>query len=98
MRSHAGWLALRHFGASALQRTRATCMAREHPPKCHALMLTASPSWRASRAGVKTVVDQSLLDQGAEINFNAGLRTVSVLHLPVAEYLRIEKPHVLSFT
>jgi hypothetical protein len=36
-------------------------------------------------------VDKSLVEQGPEINFNAGLRTVSVTHLPVSQYLAIEK-------
>jgi hypothetical protein len=31
-----------------------------------------------------------------EINFNAGLRTQSVVHLPVATYLDIEKGEVVD--
>jgi Ala-tRNA(Pro) deacylase len=40
--------------------------------------------------GIKTYLDRSVIEQGPEINFNAGLRTFSVLHLSVADYLRIE--------
>ena len=41
---------------------------------------------------VPTVVDESILSQGAVINFNAGLRTLSVVGLRVEDYLRIEAP------
>ena len=46
--------------------------------------------------GVRTFVDQSLLDQGAEINFNAGLKTFSV-RMMTQDYLDIEQPSVCSF-
>jgi hypothetical protein len=62
------------------------------------VLLSQSSGIRTPDAGVKTVVDNSLLTQGSEINFNAGLRTVSVLHLAVEDYLKIEEPHVLEFT
>lgn len=54
----------------------------------------AVPPFGSLFPGVKTLVDASLVSQGPEINFNAGLRTFSVLHLPVAEYLRIEAPEI----
>ena len=47
--------------------------------------------------GIQTWVDQSLLDQGEGINFNAGLRTKSV-SMTVADYLRVENPTVGNFT
>lgn len=49
-------------------------------------------------AGCRTFVDKSLLEQGPEINFNAGLRTFSVCGLPVSQYLAIEVPEVAEFT
>lgn len=50
--------------------------------------------------GIRTYVDRSIISQGKEINFNAGLRTFSVLHLQVDDYLRIEGANatVESFT
>lgn len=45
---------------------------------------------------LRTFVDQSLLDQGCEINFNAGLRTVSV-RMMTEDYLEIERPTICSF-
>ena len=48
--------------------------------------------------GVQTVMDVSLQAQGPEVNFNAGLRTLSVLGLSVEQYLDIEKPIVAEFT
>lgn len=45
---------------------------------------------------VATFVDSSILTQGPVINFNAGLRTLSVLGLSVDDYLRIEKPHIIG--
>lgn len=47
-------------------------------------------------AGVLTAVDTSLVEQGPDINFNAGLRTFSVTRLAVDEYLRIEKPALVG--
>jgi Ala-tRNA(Pro) deacylase len=46
---------------------------------------------------VETLVDQSLIDQGEKINFNAGLRTYS-FGLFVKDFLEIEKPKILQFT
>ena len=46
---------------------------------------------------VKTWVDQSLLDQGPTINFNAGLRTRSV-SMSVSDFLRLETPNIVNFT
>lgn len=46
--------------------------------------------------GLQTFVDQSLLDQGAEINFNAGLKTHSV-RMSTDDFLQVEKPTVASF-
>lgn len=48
--------------------------------------------------GVSTFVDKSLQSQGAFINFNAGLRTLSVCGLSVDAFLAIEKPNLVDFT
>lgn len=40
--------------------------------------------------GFKTYVDRSVITQGEVINFNAGLRTFSVLGLAVADYMALE--------
>ena len=58
----------------------------------------AVPPFGSLFAGCATLVDRSLLDQGPEINFNAALRTESVLGLPVAAYLALEKPALANFT
>jgi Ala-tRNA(Pro) deacylase len=58
----------------------------------------AVPPFGSLFAGCTTLVDRSLLDQGDKINFNAALRTVSVLGLPVAAYLALEKPALAAFT
>lgn len=50
----------------------------------------AVPPFGSLFHGVRTLIDKSLLEQGPEINFNAGLRTVSVLHLPVDKYVTME--------
>lgn len=42
-----------------------------------------------------TLVDQSLIDQGLVINFNAGLRTESIA-MAVKDYLDIECPTVVD--
>ncbi|KAL4499143.1 hypothetical protein ABPG72_017045 [Tetrahymena utriculariae] len=47
--------------------------------------------------GIKTLTDQSLLDQGDVINFNCGLRTKSI-SMKTEDYLNIEKPQVCQFT
>ena len=52
----------------------------------------AVPPFGSLWPGVRTVVDDSVLEQGAEINFNSGLRTHSVLGLSVESYLAIEAP------
>ncbi len=57
----------------------------------------AVPPFGSLFEGVATYVDTSLTDL-PEINFNAGLRTHSVMHLSVKDYLEIEKPTVLSFS
>ena len=46
--------------------------------------------------GVRTLVDQSLLDQGDSINFNSGLKTASV-NMSTADFLEVEQPVVASF-
>jgi Ala-tRNA(Pro) deacylase len=58
----------------------------------------AVPPFGSLFAGCATLVDRSLVDQGPEINFNAALRTQSVLGLPVAAYLALEKPALAHFT
>lgn len=50
----------------------------------------AVPPFGSLFPGVRTLIDKSLLEQGPEINFNAGLRTVSVLHLAVDKYVSME--------
>jgi Ala-tRNA(Pro) deacylase len=57
----------------------------------------AVPPFGSLFADTTTVVDQSLLDQGETMNFNAGLRTESV-GMRVADYLLVERPTVLRFT
>ena len=44
---------------------------------------------------IPTYVDESLQQQGASINFNAGLRTFSV-SMATADYLAIEKPIMVN--
>ena len=46
--------------------------------------------------GVKTFMDQSLVDQGDTIFYNAGLRTRTV-EMATADYLEVEKPFVCNF-
>ena len=46
---------------------------------------------------LRTFVDQSLIEQGAGINFNAGLKTHSV-SMATADFIDIEKPTVSSFS
>ncbi|KAL1504158.1 hypothetical protein AB1Y20_010567 [Prymnesium parvum] len=46
--------------------------------------------------GLKTFMDDSLQEQGAEINFNAGLKTHSV-KMTITDYLRAEKPVICQF-
>jgi len=58
----------------------------------------AVPPFGSLFDGVQTLVDASLQQQGSTINFNAGLRTVSVCDLPVAAYLAIEQPLRAEFT
>ena len=47
--------------------------------------------------GLRTFVDAGLEEQGAEINFNVGLRTRSV-SMSVADYLRVEAPTLVHVT
>ncbi len=49
-----------------------------------------------SAFGIKTFVDNSLIEQGDTINFNCGLRTQS-LCLMTKEYLAYEKPIATDF-
>ena len=58
----------------------------------------AVPPFGSLFEGVLTVVDASLAAQGATINFNAGLRTESVVGLLVADYVRIENPMAAEFS
>jgi Ala-tRNA(Pro) deacylase len=58
----------------------------------------AVPPFGSLFPGVATLMDGSLQRQGAVINFNCGLRTLSVLGLPVAAYLAIERPTLAEFT
>lgn len=44
---------------------------------------------------VPTVVDNSLIQQGDTINFNAGMRTRSV-QMKTQDYIDLEKPLVVS--
>jgi Ala-tRNA(Pro) deacylase len=48
--------------------------------------------------GVPTYMDKSLSEQGDTINFNAGLRTFSVVNLKVSDFVALEKPTVAEFT
>ena len=57
----------------------------------------AVPPFGSLFDGVCTVLDDSLLLQGDVCNFNAGLRTRSVVNLRVADYVAIEKPRVMQF-
>ena len=45
---------------------------------------------------IKTYIDNSLINQGDEINFNAGLRTKSV-SMSISDYLKLENPEVSTF-
>lgn len=47
--------------------------------------------------GIKTILDPSLIEQGEEINFNAGLRTESV-NMLVKDYLHVEDPEIVNFS
>lgn len=58
----------------------------------------AVPPFGSLFPGVATLVDASVEAQGPVINFNAGLRTLSVVGLPVGEYLAIERPLRAEFT
>ncbi|KAA0150067.1 hypothetical protein FNF29_05507 [Cafeteria roenbergensis] len=42
---------------------------------------------------VQTLIDQSLIDQGPTVNFNCGLRSESLCHVPVEDLLRLEPTH-----
>ena len=62
------------------------------------VVVGAVPPFGSLFPGVVTIVDESIVTQGKSINFNAALRTVSVIGLPVDEYLTIERPRVAAFT
>ncbi len=57
----------------------------------------AVPPFGSLFPGVRTYCDASVLERG-EINFNAGLRGLSVLGLAVADYVRIEQPIAAAFS
>jgi Ala-tRNA(Pro) deacylase len=57
----------------------------------------AVPPFGSLWSGVRTVVDPSLVEQGGSINFNAGLRTLSV-SMATADWLAVEGPTTVSFT
>ena len=49
--------------------------------------------------GVPTIIDRSILSEtGGALCFNAGLRGFSVLGLPVAAYVALERPAVADFS
>jgi prolyl-tRNA editing enzyme YbaK/EbsC (Cys-tRNA(Pro) deacylase) len=50
---------------------------------------------RVTGVKVLTVVDESLIQQGATINFNGGLRTES-LGMATADFLRFEEAEVVN--
>ena len=57
----------------------------------------AVPPFGSIFEGVATYIDESIVNLEV-INFNAGLRTFSILNLSVKSYLDIEKPTILSFS
>lgn len=67
--------------------------SRLRPP----LRSGAVPPFGSLWPGVLTVMDRSLEGQGLSMNFNAGLRTLSVLGLRVAQYVEVEAPVVADF-
>ena len=58
----------------------------------------AVPPFGSLFDNVITVADQSLQRQGSFINFNAGLRTQSIIGLSTKDYNEIEKPLVADFS
>lgn len=58
----------------------------------------AVPPFGSLFEGVVTVADNSLKRQGSSINFNAGLRTESILGLSTQSYYEIEKPLSADFS
>ena len=62
------------------------------------VVVGAVPPFGSLFERVATIADESIIDQGPQINFNAALRSVSVIGLPVADYLAIERPRVAAFT
>jgi len=58
----------------------------------------AVPPFGSLFEGVVTVADNSLNRQGSSINFNAGLRTESILGLSTQSYYEIEKPLSADFS
>jgi len=47
---------------------------------------------------IPTIIDKSIINQGPTINFNAGLRTFSVINLSVLHYLSVENPLISEFS
>lgn len=58
----------------------------------------AVPPFGSLFENVFTVADSSLQKQGTTINFNAGLRTKSIIGLSTSDYFDIEKPMKLDFS
>ena len=58
----------------------------------------AVPPFGSLFENVVTVADSSLQKQGTTINFNAGLRTKSIIGLSTNDYFEIEKPMRLDFS
>lgn len=58
----------------------------------------AVPPFGSLFEGVLTVADNSLKRQGSNINFNAGLRTESILGLSTQSYYEIEMPLSADFS
>lgn len=46
--------------------------------------------------GINTYVDKSLINQGDDISFNAGLRTKSLV-IKTQDYIEVENPIVCEF-
>ena len=63
----------------------------------HCLPGAVPPFGSLFQGGVATYVDESIVHLEV-INFNAGLRSFSILNLSVKDYLAIEKPIILSFS
>jgi Ala-tRNA(Pro) deacylase len=57
----------------------------------------AVPPFGSLWPGVRTVMDPSLVEQGGSINFNAGLRSLSV-SMGVGDWVALQAPTTVSFT